>query len=288
MLSMKNVKALAEDIVFDFIGCMLYTVGIYVFAMKAQFTTGGVSGLALAINHLSGLPMGAITLLLNIPIIFISYKVLGKIFLLKSLKTMVILSFCIDYIGPMLPQYSGNKIIAAIFMGICIGTGLVLVYMRGSSTGGADFITLSIRKKRPHLSVGNIAAATDVIVLIIGGLAFKSVDASLYGAISVFICSTVMDRIMYGAGSGKLLFIVTDKGQEVATAIWKASERGCTIADVRGSYQGEKRQLVISAMSKSQLFASRKAAHQVDDGCFMMVTATDEVFGEGFADPRAD
>ncbi|MEG2082598.1 MAG: YitT family protein, partial [Oscillospiraceae bacterium] len=107
------------------------------------FATGGISGLALVVNYLTHLPVGLVTLALNIPVIAISYSVLGKKFLIKSLKTMVVLSFCLDYIGPFLPQYKGDIILAAICAGVLIGTALVTIYMRGSSTGGGDFLILS-------------------------------------------------------------------------------------------------------------------------------------------------
>ncbi|MEG1801788.1 MAG: YitT family protein, partial [Oscillospiraceae bacterium] len=227
-------------------------------------------------------------LALNIPVIAISYSVLGKKFLIKSLKTMVVLSFCLDYIGPFLPQYKGDIILAAICAGVLIGTALVTIYMRGSSTGGGDFLILSIRKKLPHLSFGNISVVIDGVILIIGGIAFQNINATLYGVVAAFIATRVLDAIMYGSSSGKMLFIITDKGDAVASAIFHSVHRGSTIADIRGSYEGKPRQLVLSAVSKSQLFTARKAAHLADENSFTMVTPTDNVFGLGFADPRDD
>lgn len=288
---MKNkytVKKFAVDTVYDFVGCMLYTTAVYSFVLSTGFTTGGISGLALIVNRLFGLPVGLVTLTINIPVILISYTVLGKMFLFKSLKSMVMLSICLDYIGPHLPKYAGNTMLAALCAGVLIGLGLVIIYMRGSSTGGADFLILSIRKKIPHLSIGNISVSIDAIILTLGGIALHNIDASLYGAITVFIATRVIDAVMYGAGSGKLLFIVTDDGDGVSKAIYESVGRGSTIADIRGSFEGKPRQLVVSAVSKSQLFGARKAAISVDENSFTMVTPSDHVFGQGFADPRED
>lgn len=283
-----NLKTFLTDIVFDFVGCGLYATAIYSFVRSTGFTTGGISGLALVINFLTGLPVGILGLLINVPIILISYKVLGKFFLLKSLKTMLILSICLDYIGPLLPKYTGSTMLAAVCAGVLIGLGLVTIFMRGSSTGGSDFLILSIRKKRPHFSIGNISVTIDAVILIIGGIAFQNIDATLYGAITIFISTRVIDMVMYGSNSGKMLFIVTDKADDVARAIYSAVGRGSTIADIRGSFDNKPRQLILSAVSKSQLFGARKAAHSVDENSFTMVSPTDEVFGTGFADPRQD
>ncbi|MEG0019290.1 MAG: YitT family protein [Oscillospiraceae bacterium] len=288
MKSKCTLKSFAIDILCDFTGSLCYTIAIYSFIRSAGFATGGVSGLALVINYLTKLPVGMVTLALNIPVIAISYSVLGKKFLIKSLKTMVILSFCLDYIGPHLPQYQGETILAAICAGVFIGLALVIIYMRGSSTGGGDFLILSVRKKLPHLSIGNISVAIDGVILIIGGIAFQDINATLYGVVAAFIATRVLDAIMYGSSSGKMLFIVTDDGEAVSKAIFNSVKRGSTIADIRGSYAGQPRQLVLSAMSKSQVFTARKAAHGADENSFTMVTPTDNVFGLGFADPRDD
>lgn len=283
-----SLKALGVDLVYDFIGCILYAVGINSFIMPQNFASGGVSGIALIITYLTGLPNGTITFILNIPLIIISYKILGHVFLIKSVKTLAILTFCIDVLTVPFPKYTGDPMLAAICAGLCIGAGLGVVYLRGSSTGGSDFITLSVRKLKPHMSVGTITSTIDYIILGASIVFLGNVDAALYGCVAMFVSAKVLDQIMYGGNKGKMLMIVTDKGQEVANAIFETTERGVTIADVRGAYSGKERQLVISAMSRHEMPKARKAAHLADEKAFTMITNTDEVFGEGFIDPRED
>jgi len=256
--------------------------------MPQDFASGGVSGIALIITYLTGLPNGTITFILNIPLILVSFKILGHMFLLKSVKTLAILTFCIDILTQPFPKYTGDPILAAICAGLAIGSGLGVVYMRGSSTGGSDFITLSIRKLKPHFSVGTITSTIDYIILGASIVFLGNVDAALYGCVAMFVSAKVLDQIMYGGNKGKMMMIITEKGDEVANSIFATTERGVTIADVRGAYSGQPKQLVISAMSKHELPKARKAAHLADEKAFTMITNTDEVFGEGFIDPRDD
>ena len=281
-----SLKTLAADLGFDLVGCILYAVGINCFIMPQDFASGGVSGIALIITYLTGLPNGTITFLLNIPLIIFSFKILGHMFLLKSVKTLAILTLCIDVLTQPFPKYTGDPILAAICAGLCIGAGLGIVYMRGTSTGGSDFITLSIRKLKPHFSVGTIASTIDYIILGASIVFLGNVDAALYGCVAMFVSARILDQIMYGGNKGKMMMIVTEKGEEVANSIFATTERGVTIADVRGAYSGQPKQLVISAMSKHELPKARKAAHAADEKAITMITNTDEVFGEGFINPR--
>jgi len=283
-----SFKTFLGDIGFDLVGCILYAVGINCFIMPQDFASGGVSGIALIITYLTGLPNGTITFILNIPLILVSFKILGHMFLLKSVKTLAILTFCIDILTQPFPKYTGDPILAAICAGLAIGSGLGVVYMRGSSTGGSDFITLSIRKLKPHFSVGTITSTIDYIILGASIVFLGNVDAALYGCVAMFVSAKVLDQIMYGGNKGKMMMIITEKGEEVANSIFATTERGVTIADVRGAYSGQPKQLVISAMSKHELPKARKAAHLADEKAFTMITNTDEVFGEGFIDPRDD
>ena len=104
---------------------------------------------------------------------------------------------------------------AALFSGVCLGAALALFYMRGSSSGGTDFLTMSIKAVKPHLSIGFVTMAIDLLIILLGWPVFGNVDAVLYGLISAFVTSVVIDKIMYGMGAGKLILIITTKAEEV-------------------------------------------------------------------------
>lgn len=286
---MKNkysAKDLGLDLVYDILGCFIFAVAINCFAVPAHFATGGISGVSMIINYLTGQPIGLIQLILNIPLVIVSYKLLGRFFILRTAKTMIIMSLMLDLLRPILPAYTGSPMLAAIFTGLLDGIALVIIFLRGGSTGGTDFITMSIRKKKPYMSLGSLSVIINVFVLILGAVAFKNIDAALYGAIAVFVGGLVIDKVMYGVGAGKMAMIITDKGQEVSKAIDTMTGRGSSILKVQGAYTGKERDMVLCAMSKKQIFNARRIAHSVDSGCFVMVTSTDEVFGEGFTENK--
>lgn len=285
-LKKEQVKIFAVDTLYDIVGSILFALGIYTFAKDGNFAPGGVSGLALIFNHVFNTPIGTMSLVLNIPVVLLSYKLLGKKFLLKSFKTMVISTFFIDIVFPQFPVYTGNSFLAAIFTGVFVGAGLAIIYMRGSSTGGADFLIISIKKLFPHFSIGQITLGADAVVIILGGIVFKNIDAVLYGAIATFATSAIIDKIMYGAGSGKLAIIITTQGMEIAAKIGEETDRGSTLVRALGTYSGTERHLILCACSKSEVFKVRNAAHAVDPTSFVMITEASEVFGEGFSLPE--
>ena len=197
-------KELAVDILYDIIGSILFGAGIYTFAEGGNFAPGGISGIALIMNKLWNLPVGTMTLILNIPLVIISYKTVGKRFLMKTARTMIISTIFVDLVFPMFPYYTGQRLLAAIYSGALLGLGMVLFYMRGSSSGGADFLTMTIKKKRPHMSLGRLTLLIDLIIILIGWPVFGDIDSVLYGLIAVFVCSVVIDKILYGIGAGTL------------------------------------------------------------------------------------
>ena len=263
----------------------MYAAEIYTFTLAANFAPGGISGLSIIINHFTKIPIGICSLLLNIPIIIISYKVLGKIFLIKSLKTMVISAFFMDIIFPMFPSYTGNPLLAAIFTGALSGAGLALIYMRNSSTGGTAFLILSVRKKAPHLSIGQITLAIDGCVILLGGVVFGSIDAVLLGIITTMVTSTVVDKVMSGFEAGKMAMVITKHGTSIAEVIGRDIGRGVTIMDVTGAFSGESRQMLMCACSKSQVYRRRKIVSSMDSTAMIMICPFDEAFGLGFKDP---
>ena len=225
---MENLSKFGKEIWIDIIGGILIAISVKVFATAANFAPGGVNGLSLILNYLFGLPIGIISLIINIPIIVVSYKYLGKSFLLRSLKTMAIGALIMDTVGQLFPVYTGNQLMAAIFTGAIGGVGYALIYMQGSSTGGSDFFIWMIKKLFPQYSIGLIIQLSNGLVICLGVIAFKNIDAVLYGVISTVVSSMVIDKIMNGVSSGKVLFIVSNKTKEIAFGINQCVQRGST------------------------------------------------------------
>ena len=274
------------DILYDIAGSILYAAGIYTFAGNAGFAPGGVSGLALILNYLLELPVGTVTLLFNIPLVLISYKAVGKKLLAKSAKTMVISSLFLDVVFPFVPVYGGNRLMAALYSGVFMGAGMALFYIRGSSSGGIDFLALTIKKKKPHMTIGVITLLIDLVVILLGWPVFGDVDSVLYGIISTAVCTIVIDKILYGVGAGTLAIIVTGKGREVAARISATARRGTTLIRAIGGYTGTNLEVLLCACSKAEAYLVKSAVMETDQEAFLMFTETSEVFGEGFGEER--
>ncbi len=282
---MKNVnksKEFAIDILVDIVGNMLIAIGVYNFAANSGFPVAGIFGVALIFYHLFGLPIGTMTIVLNIPIIILCYKVLGKKFLLRSLKTMLIQWPLMDFIAPMLPVYEGDRLLSAICAGVFAGLGYAIIYLRNTSTGGADFIIMSVRALKPHLSIGKITFVTDLVIVVTGGLIFGDIDSIIYGLILTYILTVVVDKVMYGIDAGKMALIVTDKGPEVAKRIDEMTARGCTFLKAEGSFSRDDKLVVMCACSNKEMYNVQKAVKDEDEKAFLIMMESNEVRGEGF------
>lgn len=283
MLRNSDLSDFGKELWIDLLGGFLIAISVEVFAVNAEFAPGGVNGVALIINHLFNLPVGMVALLLNIPIILLSYKYLGKLFLLRSLKTMVICTIMMDVVVPaIVPSYTGSQLLASIFTGVVGGIGYALIYMQNSSTGGSDFLIMSVRKLFPHHSIGAITQMIDGAVILSGMFVFKNIDAVLYGIISTVASSVVIDKIMYGANAGKLLLVVTNKSEELAFAINEIVQRGSTFLHATGSYSKTDTHVLMCACSRNQVYMIKREVERIDPKAIMIITESNEVYGQGF------
>lgn len=277
-------KKVLLDILFEVGGSCLIGIGLYNFAANANFLMAGFSGVALVVYRLFGVPMGLMTILLNIPVAILCYKLLGRGFFLRSLRCMLISSIIIDYVAPLFPVYEGERLLAALCCGALSGLGYALIYMRDSSTGGSDFILMAVRAKNPHLSLGRISFIMELIIISLGGLALQDMDGVIYGVSINYIMTQVVDKVMYGIDAGKLTFVVTDprNSKAIAEAIDAVSDRGATLLDARGSYQGDPKDVVMCACSTKQMHPVRQAVRAIDPDSFIVILESNEVHGNGF------
>ncbi len=281
-LSLDSVKGLAHDLLLDLAGSFFFATGVYNFAVQANFAPGGVTGIAIILNHYTGLPIGSLALLMNIPIIAMAYRLLGRRFLLRSFRTLVVNSLFLDLISPRLPVYQGDPLLAALFAGALAGIGLAIIYQNKSSTGGSDLIILSLRKKKAHLSLGQLSLFVDGLIVLTGGLVFHKIDAVLYGFVYSAVLTLIIDKIMFGFISGKLAMIISSQGEEIARQIGQELERGSTFLQAHGAYSKEHRPVILCACSRSQVPELRKIVQAVDPDALLIISSYDEVYGEGF------
>lgn len=277
-----NWKKIGYDTMIDIIGGVLIGLGISNFAANAEFPLAGISGIALILYRLFGIPIGWGTIILNIPIAVLCFKTLGRDFFIRSVRSLVISSLITDYVVTLLPVYSGDRMLAALCTGVFLGLGYAIIFMNNSSTAGMDFVSLSIRAKNPHITLGKIVFALDCAVVLLGGIIFRDVDATIYGLIITYLLTVVIDKIMYGIDAGKLTLIITDNGQKVAHRIDEYVDRGSTILKGKGSYTGIDKDIVMCACNNKQMYVIRKMVKKEDPNAFVIIMESNEVVGEGF------
>ena len=277
------LKEWSIDIVVDIIAGILMGIGTYCFAAAFKFPMVGFTGLALILYQLFGLPVGIGTIVLNIPFAIISYREIGRKFLLKSVKSIVITSIMIDIVAKVVPAYQGEYILAAICTGVISATGYALIFMRDSSTGGADFIMVLINHFFPHFSLGKIALVIDSCIIVLGvALVSKNVNSLIYGLIIAYLVATVLDKAMDGLTAGKLIMIICDKPKDMAKEISSLIDRGSTYLKAVGSYTDEERDVVMCACRVKEVHTVRQAAKKLDPRSFVIIMDSNEVAGEGF------
>ncbi len=279
-----DMGKLSKELFVDVVGGLLLAFAVYNFASNAGFPVAGISGVALILYHLFGLPMGAVTLLLNIPIVIICFKFLGKEFFIRSIKTMIISSLLLDYVAPLFPVYEGDRLLAAICTGVLQGLGFGMIYSMNTSTGGMDFVIMTIRKLKPYMSIGKITLITDILVVGLGGLLIGEFEGIIYGFILTYLVSMVIDKYMYGLDAGKVTFVVTEHGMEVAEKISELTERGSTLLKATGSFTNQEKEVVMCACNNKQMHLVQEAVKKVDREAFLITMESNEVRGEGFKD----
>lgn len=279
---MKRSGETIRRYILEIIGSICLAAGVYNFAMSAEFPLTGFTGLAVLLYRLVNLPVGLGIVLLNIPVAIWSFKLLGKRFFVSSLRCMLISSLMIDYIAPLFPVYQGERLLAALCMGVLTGLGFGLIYMQNSSTGGLDFVIMGIKSRRPYLSVGRISFMCDMMIILLGGFFYRDIDGIIYGLIGAFILSTVVDKLMYGTNAGKLALVVTDDGKKISTVIDETCKRGTTILKAVGGYQGSAKDVVMCACSKKEMYLVEEEVKKADPASFVIILESNEVHGEGF------
>ena len=272
----------AKQIFWEMIGSILIAIGVYNFAVHAEFPMTGFSGISIILYRLWSIPIGFSTILLNIPVAILCWKLLGKGFFLRSVRCTIISSVIMDYIAPLFPMYEGSRLLAALCTGVFAGLGYSLIYMQNSSTGGADFIIMAVKALRPHMGVGRISFVIDAVIIVLGTMVFQDVDGIIYGMIVSFLLATVIDKVMYGMNAGKMALIVTDDGKKICDVIEDCCQRGSTILKAQGGYQQEEREVVMCACNNKEMYLVQQAVKEAYPASFMIVLESNEVHGEGF------
>lgn len=283
--SLNTVGTAAIDYLIIAVGAVLYALSVVVFTSPNNIAPGGFTAVATMLNFMFSLPIGTFIFLMNIPLFIWGAIENGLNFLTKTIIGTAFVSVAIDVLTPFVPVYTGDTLLAAIFGGILNGIGLGFIFYRGGSTGGTDIIALNIHKHMPYVSMGNIILIADFVILVMAFFVYNSFESVLYAIIAIFVSIKVIDTISYGTsrGNGKLMFIITNKYDELSKTIMNNLERGVTLLDGEGAYSGEKKRVIMCAVRPQQVYRIQNSVKSIDENAFIIVTTAGTIRGRGFA-----
>ena len=256
-------------------------LGIALFLLPNQLSSGGFSGIATVIYYIFKIPMGTTILVLNIPLFLFSRYKIGREFFLKAILGTVSLSIFIDIFDKYNP-ITDDRFLACIYGGIIIGLGSALTFKAGSSTGGSDIITNIIKKYNSNISISKYLVIIDVIVISINVIVFKEVEIGLYSAIAIYLYGQMIDIVFEGVNYTKLLFIISDKNEQISEKIEKEVQRGVTGLYGKGMYSNKDKLVLICAASRRDISKIKELAKKIDKKSFIIVANVREALGEGF------
>ena len=275
-----------KNILLTVAGTMILAFGTAVFILPFELVSGGVSGIALLTNYLWNLPIGVVTMALNVPLLLAGFKGLGRDFFCKTMFMIIFSSVLTDMAG-FLPVFEGDILLAAIFGGILKGIGYGLIIRTGGTSGGVDVIGKFMYK---HFSVqmGTTSMTVNVGVLLLSAFGLGSLELLMYGIIMQYAVSNMTDVVVYGSDHQKKALIVTKKPQEVSHMLMEQIGHGVTALEGQGMYTGEERLVLLCVIRPHETNLVKKKVLEIDDTAFIMLSDVNEVLGRGFKQLRAE
>lgn len=294
MLKKIDWKNLIWDFVLILLGSVFYAVAIGAFSDPHHIAPGGLTGVAILLNYIfEWIPIGVATIVMNIPLIIAAWFVLSKSLAIRTMWGIVLSSVMVDLLDPWLKNIypadeNANPLLVCIFGGAILGLGVGLILRRGGTTGGSEVISRLLEKKFPHMSVGTLILAVDAVVIALSAIVYGHLENAMYAVIFVYIGAQIIDRVVYGGRSGKMIMIISKKQPEISQAIMTKVDRGVTLLKSQGGYSGEDQNTILVAVRKDEVFRLRQTVFAIDPDAFLMMLTTDEVRGLGFMNPHED
>lgn len=264
-------------------GAAIYAAGFQFFLYPHSIPLGGIGGIAMILNFLFQLPIGTMTIIMNIPLFLYAWRRFGTYFMVASLVGMFVSSSLVDLFSVLSISITNQPLLACVYGGLIKGFGMGLVYSAGATAGGVDIIAKDLRRRHPYINFGTIILIMEFVVILAFALISGKYDSSMYAVITTFISGKVVDLVLYGAANSKLCYIITDNSSLIKDAIVEQMRRGVTLLNGEGAYSGKEKKVILCVIKQQQIVQLRKLVHALDENAFVVVTESHEVFGKGFA-----
>lgn len=278
---MRIQNELVKRILLTLVGSLLSAIAINAFIIPHKLLSGGVSGVAIIIQYLTNIPSGYLILAFNVPIFLYGMKEIDKDFIIFSFIGMVSMSlFLIATESISYNLVVKDLLLSSIVGGGLGGVGIGIVLNNRASMGGIDIIAVALKRKT-GINISTISFVMNMVVVLIGAF-ISSVEVALYTLISMYITSLIMERFIAGFDRKKLLFIVTERENEVSEAIMSELGRGITFFYGEGAYTGDRKRVIYCIVPLKQLVRTKKITNDIDPTAFITIVEASEVHGSGF------
>ncbi|WP_088833394.1 YitT family protein [Paenibacillus tyrfis] len=283
----ESLKLHLKNIVPIILGTAIYAFGLHYFVISNELMEGGVTGVALLLSYIFGLPPSLTTLVLNIPLFYLGWRILGKASMGYTVLGTLSVSFFLwvmerlIQVGWLVPfRTEHDFFLATAYAGFTLGLGLGIVFRYGGTTGGSDILA-RVAHKLKGWSIGQVILIMDVVV-IGASLFFLPKEKILYTFVAVFIASKMIDILIEGAYAAKSFMIITDHADAVSAAIAKELDRGATLFPAIGAYSKQPKNVVYCVVARSEMKRLKDLVRSIDPLAFLIITEVHDVVGEGF------
>lgn len=277
----EGIKKELVGVFFMLVGCVIFAVGLNLFIVPQNLVLGGATGGSVVLNKLFGVPVGAATILINIPIMLIGGKILGWKFIGRTAVTSLMMGVMIDVFAWVeLPGV--DPLLSALYGGILLGLSVGIFYKYNWSSGGSEILARAWVHATGRGTMGQMMALLDGLVVIGGNVLLKEPQNMLLALVTTFVCSKATDMIIAGYDKGIMCYIITTKGEELYQLVQTRYQRGMTCLTGKGMYTGDSYQVMMTVVKKEQFTTYKKMIRQVDPEAFVIVSDTYDVFGRGF------
>lgn len=263
-------------------GAALSAVAMNGFIVANHLAEGGLAGVSILVHYFSGLPVGALYAVLNIPLLALGWWQLGHRFVLKTVAGIGLMSLAL-LLTQSVQFVMDDLLLASLYGAVLYGAGIGLMIRSGGSSGGFDIIAIWL-KNRYGFSIGETFLALDAMVLAAAGFLLGP-GTAMYALLITFIGGRVIDYVQEGPNRAKAAFIITDESRAAADMIMRKFQRGVTFLQGKGGYTGRDRQVLMTVLSRRELAQIKELVHEIDPNAFVIISDVAEVLGEGFTIP---
>lgn len=277
-----NLRTELRNLMYVLSGATALALGIVLFLAPNQIATGGTPGMAILLNYLINFPIGSLMLLINLPLLLVSGKLLGKVFAVRSVIAILLTSLFIDLFSEILhlQALSYNTLLATLYGGIAVGVGVGLI-LRGNASAGGTTIIARLVAARSHYKPGQVILAFDIFIIVASGFVFQDIERALWSMISIYATAKCIDMILTGTLSEKVVHIASSKADLLSQKIIEQLGQQGTILTGTGLHRDEEKTLIFVTVEARQIALLRDIIRNNDPDAFMVVMDAAEMLGRG-------